>query len=44
MKKDNKLFVTYIVAGLSAAIATAGSRWIFAGLPWTCKNWAGSCF
>ncbi len=33
-----------MLRGLSAARATAESRWILYARPWTCRNWAGSFF
>lgn len=35
-------YCVYMVAGLSAAAAMAGSMWILACLPWIWRNWAGS--
>lgn len=36
--------ITYIAAALSAAAATAGSRWILQRLPCSCRNCVGSAF
>lgn len=35
---------TNMLCGLSAAIATAGSKFTFTGRPYTLKNWVGSSF
>lgn len=36
--------LTYIFAGLSPAVAIAGSKCILQGLPWSCRNCVGSDF